>query len=286
MNRPNALALGLSALIVGAVASQAGTPARRRTPPSTARRAYARADIPIRQGPAVTTPTIGTLGLGSPILVGDAALPGWLPIVREWIDENGARFSRALGYVAETDVTFGPPAAVVTTGQTAAATAPGRSDAGECDATFHFGGWPSQVDDFKARLNTVFDDTDAAVRGCAAMSAETKARWAAFLQVWRTFEAKPTATFGSYEDWRTTCTYAKQLDAWRDDTLAKAACAPVGPSGIHGYDLPAGVQAGAESLATIVKWGALTVGGTLLVATFYPEIRSALTALRTARARA
>jgi len=289
MYRSTGIALGLSALVIGVLASRSGASSappdvpRRPPVPSTARRAFAsRADVPIRSGPAETTPSIGTLGLGSGVLVGPEELPGWLPIVREWVDEGGARFARVLGFLAQADVTFTDPRAPAMGPGVGAESGP-RSDGGECDELFHFAGWPSQVDDFKARMNTLFDDTDATVRACGGLSGAERQRWAGFLATWKTFSAKKTDTFGSYGDWKSTCTYSKQLDGWRNEVLAKARCEAVGPTNIHGYDLPGGVQTGVESLATIVKWGALGVGGAVLLATFYPEIK-ALTAPVRARA--
>lgn len=154
----------------------------------------------------------------------------------------------------------------------------GGVDAGECDAPVKFT-WPSEVDDFKARLQTIFDATDRTVIGCASLPAEQRKAWNNFYAAWRTFRVKETPTFGSYNDWVTTCTYAKTLDGWRE-TIKNAKCPIIGPADIKGYELPTGVEKSLESLATTVKWGMLGLGGLILLVTFWPEIRGALGAAR------
>lgn len=301
MNRPNSIALGLSALVLGAVASTASSspnaapsPApsgRGRTlPPSLARHAFAARDgVQVRSAPSNDASVDGTFGLGSGFLVGPETIPGWFPIVREWVDGT-MRVTRDLGYLDAADVTFTDPRtvtiAVASSPPRAIGASPspalGRTDGGECDQLTHFFGWPKGVDDFKARLDTLFSSTDRSIRECPSLSRSQRDEWAIFLAQWKKFAATPTATFGSHEDWVTTCTYSKTLDGWRD-VLATTQCAVVGPTTIHGYEVPASAENTLASLATIVKWGALIIGGSVLIATFYPEIKGGLSALRASR---
>lgn len=294
MNRASGIAWGLTALTVAAVASSAaptasgsGRAPKREPPPSQAFRAYAaRPDVPIRQGASLDTPVIGTLGQGSGVLVVDTpGLPDWLEIVREWVDEYGARDTRGLGWLSRSDVVYADPSlsrrpltnrevSEPVTGATTSGA--GRSDAGECDELFHFAGWPGQVDDFKTRLGSVFDDTAATVQNCAGLPQVQKDSWGRFLAEWKTFQARKTDWFGSYGEWKATCEYAKRLDAWRADVLAKAKCEFVGPSNIHGYEIDPSAVSALDSIATTVKWGAIALGGTILLVTLWPEIRGVL----------
>ena len=293
MNRANAIALGLSSLVVGAVAASvppATTPAsplppdgRRPTPPSLARRAFAaRESVQVRTAPSPTASVEGTFGLGSGFLVGPEALPGWFPIVREWVNEDGSRTTRDLAFVSATDITFADPRRVALQSRTGqAVTKPGRSDGGECDL-FVSVNWPSNVDDFKRRLDTVASATDRSIRGCAGLSRDQQDEWALFFARWREFAERPTPTFGSGREWDTVCFYARTLDGWRE-ALAATNCAIIGPTNIHGYEVSPGVENSLASVATIVKWGTLAIGGAVLFSTFYPEIREGLAALRARR---
>ena len=294
MNRANAIALGLSSLVVGAVAATVPradatpatppTPGGRPTPPKIGRHAFAVRDgVQVRTAPSSTSPVEGTFGRGSGFLVGPEELPGWFPIVREWVNEDGSRTARNLAFVSAADITFTDPRAVAAlmprTGQVV--TKPGRSDGGECDLFVSIN-WPSNVDDFKRRLDTVVSATDRSVRGCAGLSRAQQDEWAVFRSTWREFATKPTPTFGSGREWDSVCAYARTLDGWRE-TVANTNCALVGPTNIHGYEAPPGVENSLSSIATIVKWGTVAIGGTVLLATFYPEIREGLAALRARR---
>ena len=503
MNRANALALALSSLVIGTVAATvppAGSPATpgsggRTTPPSLARRAFASRDnVQVRSVPSETAPVEGTFGLGSGFLVGPEAVPGWFPIVREWVNEDGSRTTRDLAFVSAADIVFtdprrtavvqplvgqapaserlvpgqrfvaqipsgaiattlgtapdpamlGTPQSFVTvrvqprsgiamngsviarheaTGQevaipdsyvlnevtssTVASTAapallqigdrvfvsiasmveasraamqygssepettkkwrlaaeqdpslqdvvvqiiaindianayegspiefihrrgaqeertpvppserrlmrvgfnspirrdtsapttprstastgqqavkPGHSDGGECDL-FVSVNWPSNVDDFKKRLDTVASATDRSIRDCPGLARAQRDEWAVFFAQWREFANRPTPTFGAGREWDSVCAYAHTLDGWRE-TIAATNCALVGPTNIHGYEVSPGVENILASVATIVKWGAVTLGGALLFSTFYPEIRAATAALRARRAK-
>lgn len=294
MNRANAIALGLSSLVVGAVAATvpraSTTPSSgggRQPVPSTVRHGYASRDnVQIRSSPTPTAPVQATFGLGSGFLLGPEAVLGWFPIVREWVNEDGSRTARNLAFVSAADITFTDPKRVALqtttsmtgTGQVAK---PGRSDGGECDL-FVTVNWPSNVDDFKKRLDTVVSATDLSVRECAGLSRAQRDAWAVFLAEWREFATRPTPTFGSGREWDTVCGYARTLDGWRE-ALVGTNCGLIGPTNIHGYEISPGVENSLASIAGIVKWGTLALGGIVLFGTFYPEIREATSALRARR---
>ena len=294
-NRANAIALGLSSLVIGTVAATVQpTPTspvtpngggRRPTPPSLARHAFAARDnVQVRSAPSPAAQVEGTFGLGSGFRIGPEAIPGWFPIVREWVNEDGSRTTRDLAFVSAADITFTDPRrvafqrATTTTGQ---AVKPGRSDGGECDL-FVSVNWPSNVDDFKRRLDTVASATDRSIRDCPALLRAQQDEWAVFFAQWREFAARPTPTFGSGREWDTVCAYARTLDGWRE-TLSSTSCVIVGPTNIHGYEVAPGVENSLASIAGIVKWGTLALGGIVLFGTFYPEIREATAALRARR---
>lgn len=302
-SRANAIALGLSSLVVGAVAASvpSTTPApgttpatpndgRRPTPPSLARHAFASRDnVQLRTDPSPAAPVDGTFGLGSGFLVGPEVLPGWFPIVREWVNEDGSRTTRNLAFVSAADITFSDPRRVATApfrtsltfGDNPNAPKLGRTDGGECDAFVKLT-WPHGVDDFKARLDTLFSATDRTVRDCAGLPRAQSDEWAVFHARWKEFATRPTGTFGSGTDWDTACSYARTLDGWRD-AIGSTQCTIVGPTNIHGYEVSPGVENSLASVATIVKWGTLAIGGIVLFSTFYPEIREATAALRARR---
>lgn len=306
MNRNDALALGASAVIIGLAASTHRSPSGSKTlgeidifptPPSTTRRGFAARDATIvRSAPSPTAPEVARLGRGSAVRVAaeeDVPGSGFLPIVREWV-EAGARRRTIIGYIAALDVVYNDPGPRPTLGTPANTRALGavgiasegradRSDGGECDV-FGTLTWPSSVDHFKERLDTVFQATNRSIELCATFPDADRQQWALFYGRWQAFQRTPTPTFGSGGHWDQTCAYARTLDGWRD-RLRQTRCELVGPSNIHGYELPPGVGGGLESLATIVKWGALTIGGAVLLATFYPEIRAGLGALRATRRR-
>ena len=381
MNRNSAIALGLSSLVLGAVAAtvprEGALPAPappngpRPTPPPRGRHAFASRDgVQVRSAPSPTAPIEGTFGFGSGFVVGPEELPGWFPIVREWVNEDGSRTTRNLAFVSAADITFtdprrvtlaqlptpvsraaseylapgahfvaqipfgaiattlgtapdptmfGTPQSFITvrtqprngiatsgsviarhamTGQEVAipdqyviptdstaigqvVTKPGKSDGGECDLFVSIN-WPSNVDDFKRRLDTVVSATDRSVRECAALSRAQQDEWAVFRATWREFATKPTPTFGSGREWDSVCSYARILDGWRE-AIANTNCALVGPTNIHGYEVSPGVENSLASVASIVKWGTLAIGGVVLFGTFYPEIREGMAALRARR---
>lgn len=139
----------------------------------------------------------------------------------------------------------------------------GGVDAGACDAPIKIP-WPSEVDDLKARINTVVEGMDIGVKHCPQLPPDERKAWEVFIAEWRTFNAKKTPTFGSYGDWVNACTYAKTIDAWRDKLLKY--CTLPGPSKIE----PPGA-------INLVKWltvGGIVLGGVLLLTIYAPEIKA------------
>lgn len=118
----------------------------------------------------------------------------------------------------------------------------GGVDGGECDRPVNFGTWASQVDDFKKRLGTIGANFDKTVDNCKAMPPDEKSAWYSFYFAFKEFITRPSPTFGSYQEWLTTCTYAKTLDAWQIK-IEGYGCQLIGPRDIHGAD------------TSIVKWG-------------------------------
>jgi hypothetical protein len=135
-------------------------------------------------------------------------------------------------------------------------TAIGGVDAGECDQPVWFG-WPSDVDAFKARLGPIMESTD-------------KAAWATFIAGWRTFASQKTPLFGSRGEWVTTCTYARNLDAWIAK-LKSSSCAIVGPAEIQGNPN--------FGVSDTVKWlavGTIAIAAVTGLVLYAPEIKAAL----------
>jgi len=130
---------------------------------------------------------------------------------------------------------------------------------------------PSEVDDFKARLDTLFEDTNLGVASCGGVSANDRSSWATFYNAWKGFAAQSTGFFSTVGAGRTACSYAAQLDGWRDK-LRAINCALPGPATI--------ANVGAEdALTDTLKWvaiGALAVGGTLVLLSYAPEIKALL----------
>lgn len=284
--RGNLIALGLSSLVVAALLSQQS--AGRATPPSAARVATALREITeIRIAPTAEASVIGTVGKGSRFLVGDE-VSGWFPIIREWVNEDGSRTDRDLGWVRRSDIAFVPDLVRPAVATASAPFAPfaigappklGNTDGGECTDGLFKVTWPSGVDDFKARLDTLFSATDRTIQDCASIAPAQKDQWAVFLARWREFAKEPAPLFGSASHWENACGYSRTLDGWRD-VIASTDCKIIGPSTIRGYEVPESSLKALESLSTIAKWGTIGVGGAALFAAFYPEIRSALGAVR------
>jgi hypothetical protein len=145
----------------------------------------------------------------------------------------------------------------------------GGVDGGECSADVVKLTWPSQVDDFKARLAPIVLGLDASIGTCAGMTADDRVTWAAQFATWKTFAAKPTPWFGSSNEWQTACSYAKTFDAWRD-RLTAARCAIAGPNQI---------QVEKTNPVDLAKWiaiGVVAAGAVGVLFVYAPEIKGVL----------
>lgn len=139
----------------------------------------------------------------------------------------------------------------------------GGVDAGECEQ-FQFT-WPSDVDNFKAQLDTIFDDTDASVADCPALPALERAAWRRFFGEWKTFRAEKTPTFGSSNKREQACAFSRRLDAER--AKIQKFCTIIGPEQIAG---------GGTGAIDLVKWGVIgvaVVGSVVVLAMYAPEIK-------------
>ena len=94
MRRSDLLALGLAALVTGAVATTAReTKPGRPTPPLTAEVRYvARSGAPVRQTPNPAAPVIGHLSRGDQVYIDptETSFPGFTAVVREWLESSSA----------------------------------------------------------------------------------------------------------------------------------------------------------------------------------------------------
>lgn len=146
-------------------------------------------------------------------------------------------------------------------------------DGGECSADVLKITWPSQVDDFKARLAPIAQGIDASVKSCAALTQADRDSWSASFLAWTAFSQKKTPLFGSSNEWETACTWARTFDAWRSK-LQQARCAIAGPNEIQTE------KTNPVDLARWITYGVVAVtalGGLVL---FAPEIKAGLATLR------
>jgi len=146
-------------------------------------------------------------------------------------------------------------------------------DGGECTADIIKITWPSQVDDFKARLVPIAQGIDASVAACAGLSAADRASWSASFLAWSAFAAHPTPLFGSSNEWETTCAWARTFDAWRAK-MASVKCTVAGPAEIV-VDKTQPVD-----LAKWIVFGVVAVGAVTTLVIYAPEIKAGLSALR------
>lgn len=147
----------------------------------------------------------------------------------------------------------------------------GGVDAGECSFPVTKITTPGYVDSFKARLDTLFDDTDTGVQACAGLAPADRTRWTAFYASWKVFAGTPSSLFGTSNLFDQACAFARQLDAWRE-TIAKTCTIP-GPTHIESEN------AAANALVDVFKWVAVAgigIGGVLLLMTYAPEIKAFL----------
>jgi len=147
----------------------------------------------------------------------------------------------------------------------------GGVDAGECTFPIVKITTPGYVDSLKARLDTLFDDTNLGVQTCGAMTPDQRSRWSAFYTQWKAFAGTPSTLFGTSNLFDQTCAYAKQLDGWRE--IVPQGCPIPGPTHIES------TNAGAEALASTLKWVAiasLAIGSAIVLASYAPEIKALL----------
>ncbi len=125
-------------------------------------------------------------------------------------------------------------------------------DGGECDQAFVVT-WASDVERLKARLSPIAEALDLGVRACTALDPNDRKAWELFIVEWRTFKARSTPFFGSYNEWITACSYAHTLDAWREKLVEK--CVVPGPNAIKGADSSSFKWAVAAAIVGIVAIG-------------------------------
>jgi hypothetical protein len=142
-------------------------------------------------------------------------------------------------------------------------------DGGECTADVLKITWPSDVDDFKARLAPIAQGIDASVQSCAALTPADRASWSASFSAWLTFAGVKTPTFGSSNAWQTACSWARTFDAWRDK-LTGVRCAIAGPNQIQTE------QTKPVDLAKWIAIGAVAVGTVAVLLVYAPEIKAFL----------
>lgn len=148
----------------------------------------------------------------------------------------------------------------------------GNVDAGQCDPGFNIHVVTAgEADAFKARLDPLFDDTNAAVSACAAkLGGPEVESWLGFYGEWKTFAATPSSWWTANGDGRNACAHAAQLDAWRTK-LKEAGCVIPGPETIDPHN-----RDPLEQIATLLKWaavGGIAVGGTMLLLELAPLLR-------------
>lgn len=153
----------------------------------------------------------------------------------------------------------------------------GRVDAGMCTDPGGFNPHvvtTGEVDDFKARLDTLFDDTNLGAVACSQkLGPDQTNAWKVFYGKWKAFAGTPTGFFETVGAGKNACAFAAQLDGWRD-TLNAAGCSIPGPKSIEGST--SNPLAGFEA---VLKWtavGAIAIGGTLVLLEFAPALKALL----------
>ena len=141
----------------------------------------------------------------------------------------------------------------------------GQIDAGECGVLFRFP-YPGDVDRFKQRINTYFENADAAVRACTALPIGDRQAWTRFILTWRAFLKRETGLLGAYDEWLLTCGYSREMDQWLK--TISSYCVVPGPK--------APVAPNTESLVRWIIAGTAIVAGTALLLTYAPEIKAVL----------
>lgn len=83
--------------------------------------------------------------------------------------------------------------------------------------------WPSDVDNYKRKIDPGYLATDAAAHACASLSPGVLAGWSAQFDAWRKFSAAETPIFGSSNHWELAHQFEAQLLDWQN-TLVSAGC--------------------------------------------------------------
>lgn len=125
--------------------------------------------------------------------------------------------------------------------------------AGECDALIKFA-TPDTVNALRLRLNPEFWTTDAAVKACAALSAEERDAWARFLRSWQYQDDPDWWNASSLFD--QACGMSRELEGWRVSLQGR--CKQSGPLTVPGpsSEFPSAIKWGAAALIVV----ALVVG--------------------------
>ena len=190
MRRQDLIALGLSSLVAGTVATSARQPAPGRPiPPSAALPAViTRAGAEVRQQPAANAPVIGRLSRGDRVMVDptETSFPGFTAIVHESLTDTDvpgtyARIMRNLGWLATSDVTVEAAPVPVT-----------AAPRGQTVVIGTIGGHHSLAEtrDLLAVADYRFDEVEAALRENrlkptnAAASAAVEADWSRLAATW------------------------------------------------------------------------------------------------------
>ena len=145
-------------------------------------------------------------------------------------------------------------------------------DGGECTADVIKITWPSQVDDFKARLVPIAQGIDASVKACAGLSQADRDSWTGSFKAWSDFAARPTPFFGSSNEWETACSWARTFDAWRAKMQA-VNCAVAGPAEIQTQ------QTNPVDLAKWVTYSIVGLSALVAIIVYAPELKAGLRAL-------
>lgn len=117
------------------------------------------------------------------------------------------------------------------------------------------GVWPSEVDDYKRRLDVQWKTTDPAVRACAKLTPETRAAWTAELAVWSGWAQKSTDTFGAGHAWDVTEDFERRLRDWQDQ-VTQAGC-PLSSPAVKPPEEPSDYTGLAKLVAGAVITGAV-----------------------------
>lgn len=118
-----------------------------------------------------------------------------------------------------------------------------------------FAVWPQETRDLIARINPSMVTTDAAVAGCAALPADSRAAWVRFFAAWKVFAAEEVTTFGSARKYDEAESWRASLGEWQDQL--RGTCVVPGPR--------VSPEDPATTTASAIKWISVAVLGASLV---------------------